>query len=209
MAAGDSSVGICNKALLLLGAEPITSFSDGSAAGAACSTIYNEISLTTQGMYHWSFTLKKTNLSRGTLTPNSEWTYEYNLPSDMLNGVPRAVRTSSLAGANLYKNWEIGQSQNGSTVLFTEATDIFIDYQKAVAEGLMPTYFVTLLTYQLAWHLAEVITDQTTKTDYWRAVALGTPGDNQRGGFFRQACSIDSSGQTPTVISDYLLVDVR
>ena len=189
MAAGDSSVGICNKALLLLGAEPITSFSDGSAAGAACSTIYNEISLTTQGMYHWSFTLKKANLSRGTLTPNSEWTYEYNLPSDMLNGVPRAVRTSSLAGANLYKNWEIGQSQNGSTVLFTEAADIFIDYQKAVA--------------------AEVITDQTTKTDYWRAVALGTPGDNQRGGFFRQACSIDSSGQTPTVISDYLLVDVR
>ena len=47
MAAGDSSVGIVNKALLLLGAEPITSFTDGSAAGAAANTIYNEVKLTT------------------------------------------------------------------------------------------------------------------------------------------------------------------
>ena len=73
MAVGDSDVGICNKALLLLGAETITSFSDGSAAGAACSTLYNDVKLTTLGMYAWSFTIKKAQLSKETATPESEW----------------------------------------------------------------------------------------------------------------------------------------
>ena len=43
MAAGDTDVKVCNKALLLLGAEAITSFSDGSPAAQACDTIYKEV----------------------------------------------------------------------------------------------------------------------------------------------------------------------
>ena len=42
MAQGDTNVTVCNKALLLLGAEPITSFSDGTPAAQACSTIYED-----------------------------------------------------------------------------------------------------------------------------------------------------------------------
>ena len=91
----------------------------------------------------------------------------------------------------------------------TDAEEIHIDYQKAVSEGGMPTYFVQLLSYQMAWHLAEVITDQTQKSEYWRSVALGTPGEGLRGGYFRQAANIDAGGQTPSVVGDYLLTDVR
>lgn len=209
MAVGDSDVGICNKALLLLGAETITSFNDGSAVGAACKTFYNDVKLSTLGMYAWSFTIKKVQLSQETATPQSEWTYQYTLPSDMLTGVPRAVRTSGSAGASLLKSWEIGQSAAGTTVLFTDATTIFIDYQKEVSEGSMPTHVVTLLSYQMAWHLAQVITDQIDKTNFWRSVALGSPNEGLRGGFFRQAISIDSAGQTPSAITDYILADVR
>ena len=61
----------------------------------------------------------------------------------------------------------------------------------------------------MAWHLAEVITDQTTKSDYWKQIALGTVAENFRGGYFRQAASIDSGGQTPSVVGDYLLTDIR
>ena len=43
MAAGDTDVKVCNKALLLLGAEAITSFSDGSPAAQACDTIYKVV----------------------------------------------------------------------------------------------------------------------------------------------------------------------
>ena len=48
----------------------------------------------------------------------------------MLSGVPRAVRASTTAGSPLIKNWEIGQSSVGGTVLFSDETTITIDYQK-------------------------------------------------------------------------------
>ena len=61
MASGDTEVRICNKALLLLGAESISSFTDGSTAGNACSLIYPDVKATTLGMYAWSFTIGKKN----------------------------------------------------------------------------------------------------------------------------------------------------
>ena len=209
MASGDTDVSICNKALLLLGASSITSFSDGSASAPACSTIYDEVKLSTLGMYPWSFTLGKAQLTKQTATPTSEWSYQFTLPNDMITGVPRAVRASGNAGAPIVKNFEINQAAAGGTVLMTEETTIFIDYQKTVSEGNMPTYFVTLLSYQMAWHLAEVITDQTSKAEYWRTVSLGSPSEGLRGGWFRQAANIDSGGQRTNAITDYMLTEVR
>tara|TARA_R110001606_G_scaffold364672_1_gene519224 strand:- start:1199 stop:1828 length:630 start_codon:yes stop_codon:yes gene_type:complete len=209
MASGDTEVKICNKALLLLGAESITSFTDGSTAGNACGLIYPDVKATTLGMYAWSFTIAKKELNRDVETPNSEWTYQFTMPNDMLTGVPRAVRASSTAGSPLITTWEMGTTLGGYSALLTNQTTIFIDYQRSVEEGNMPSYFTQLLTYQLAWHLAEVMTDQTAKSEYWRGVALGVAIQGYRGGFFRQAVNIDSAGQTPSVIQDYLLTDVR
>ena len=209
MAAGDTDVSICNKALVFLGASKITSFSDASAAADACNILYKEVKASTLAMYSWTFTLGKATLAQETTVPTSEWSYQYALPNDMLSGVPRAVRASTTAGSPLIKNWEIGQSSNGGTVLFSDETTITIDYQKDVNEGALPTYFITLLAYQLAWHLAETMTDQTTKVEIWRSIALGTPGEGMRGGYFRQAVSTDSAGQTPGVISDYMLTELR
>ena len=95
MAAGDTQVSICNKALMFLGAEAITSFTDGSVASDAGSSMYTELTRTTLAMYPWSFTLAKTQLARDTATPANEWTYQYIIPPDTLLGVPRAVRSSS------------------------------------------------------------------------------------------------------------------
>lgn len=181
MASGDTDVKICNKALLLLGAESITSFTDGSTAGNACNIIYNDVKASTLAMYPWSFTIKKTELTRDTNTPNSEWQYQYTMPNDMLTGVPRAVRASGSAGSPTITSWEMGTAEQGYSVLFTNQLSIFIDYQKTVAESAMPSYFVQLLGYQLAWHLAEVMTDQTAKSEYWRGVALGVAVEGYRG----------------------------
>jgi hypothetical protein len=209
MASGDTEVRICNKALLLLGAESISSFTDGSTAGNACSLIYPDVKATTLAMYAWSFTIYKAELNKDLNTPNSEWTSQFTMPIDMLTGVPRAVRASSSSGSPTITSWEMGTATGGYSVLFTNQTSIFIDYQRLVQEANMPSYFTQLLTYQLAWHLAEVMTDQITKSEYWRGVALGVQVEGYRGGFFRQAVNIDSAGQTPSVIQDYLLTDVR
>ena len=209
MAIGDTDVVISNKALTFLAADPITSFSDGTASADGCQSIYKIVKESTIVLYPWSFSLGKQTLARETTTPTSEWSYQFALPNDMLSGVPRAVRASTTAGSPLIKNWEIGQSSVGGTVLFSDELTITIDYQKTVDEGSMPTYSVTLLAYQLAWHLAQIITDQISQVETWKAIALGTPAEGMRGGYFRQAVNIDSAGQTSNVISDYMLTELR
>jgi hypothetical protein len=210
MAAGDTDVSICNAALSLLGAEGLTSFSDGSAQASICSTLYPKIKQVTLGMYHWSFTIKKVQLAQDTSTPVTEWSYQYSLPNDILNNVPLAAYTSSSPGNEIFKDWEVNMGSDGTSKLMTESQTIYIDYQRVVEENLMPVYFTQLLMYQLAWHLAEPITDQITKTAYWQAVALGQPSENNRGGYFRTAINMDSQGSNQnTIINDYLLTDVR
>ena len=210
MAVGDTDVSICNKALTYLGSEHFTSFTEGSPAATACNAFYKEVKLSTFGMYPWSFTLAKKELVRDANTPQNEWTYQYLLPNDMMSNVPRAVRASKLPGGVLQTgNWEMGQATGGYQVLMTDLTEVHIDYQKTISEGAMPTYFVQLLAYQMAWHLAETITDQVTKATYWRTVALGTEAESGRGGYFRQAANMDAGGQSPSVIGQYMLTDVR
>ena len=204
MASTDTDVSICSQALLLLGSTSISSFSDGTAPASIAGVLYTKVKAQTLGMYPWSFSLTKTQLAQSASTPLSYWQYAYALPSDMVNGVPRMVFTSNNTNAPNLTDYEI----QGAELLSQEQT-IYIDYQRDVDEQSMPAYFVQLLIYQMAWHLAEPVTDQTTKSEYWKNVALGTPLESLRGGYFRQATAIDGSGQSSQVLADYVLVDVR
>ena len=66
MAAGDTDIGITNKALLFLGSEVITSFQDGTPQATVSANLYKEVKLSTLGMYRWSFTIAKQELARDT-----------------------------------------------------------------------------------------------------------------------------------------------
>lgn len=204
MAAGDTDVSICSEALILLGQTAITSFDDGTAGAGAASKIYPKVKSSTLGMYPWTFTLAKVQLGQLSATPTNVWQYAYQLPSQMLTGVPRRVFASDNVGATVIKEYEIQGNQ-----LLTDQTKIYVDYQQVVNEQAMPDYFVKLLTYQMAWHLAIPITDQATMLDTYRTIALGPLSESGRGGYFRTATSIDSAGQSTTIIGDYLLTEVR
>jgi len=93
--------------------------------------------------------------------------------------------------------------------LLTNQESVYIDYQFAVTEDLMPSYFIQLLKYMMAWHLAGPITDQESKLQYWQTVAVGTPGENNRGGYFRTASVIDGQGNTTPAFEDFTLLAVR
>ena len=204
MATGDNQVSIANQALLLLGADTIASFSNGTAIGNALDIIYPKVKTTTLGMYPWTFTLKKAELSRLSTAPTAHFLHQYKLPSDMINSVPRSVYNSSDRGAATIKDYQI----QGETLL-TDNTQIFVDYQQDIVEGKLPVYFTQLLVYMLAWNLAETITDQTEKGAYYKQIALGGAADNNRGGYFRTAINLDGACETPPVIAQYLLTEVR
>lgn len=142
-------------------------------------------------------------MARLITTPTTEYKYEYALPSDMI-GTPRKVFISDQEGAVPQREYRLLGGK-----LLSNYEKVYVDYQYAVEEYEMPHYFVQNMKYQLAWHLAMPITDQLEKTDYWRSVAQGTPSENGRGGYMRQAMNIDGQGQPTNGIQDFTLIDVR
>lgn len=210
MASGDSNITICNQALNLLGADVISSFSDTSNdAATVCNNIYDTIKKQTLSLYPWSFALTKVQLARSSTTPINEWSYQYDLPATAVSGTPLQVYNSSATRVLPIQNYELLYTASGPTIATNESS-VYIDYiTSGISEGLMPSYFVQLLVYMMAWHLAEPVTDQTTKADYWRTVALGSITENGRGGYFRQAMNIDGRGKPNYAIVDFPLADVR
>jgi len=203
MAAGDTGVSICSDALILLGAKPISSFNDGTDESNTCDRLYPDVRDMTLSMYPWSFSYKKVQLSRLITTPTTEWTYEFQLPGDRL-GNPRAAFTSNAVGIKPFKEWEI----IGDKLMANETT-MYVDYAYSVGEYAMPSYFIQLLKYMVAWHLAYPLTEQQDKAVYWQSVAIGQPSENGRGGYFRQAMNMDTQGQPSQVIEDFSLMTAR
>jgi len=203
MASGDTSLSICSDALLMLGAKPISSFDEGTDEASVANRLYPDIRDQALLMYPWSFSFKKTSIARLITTPTNEYRYEYQLPGDRLTS-PRAIYDSNAVGIPPRKEYRIIGDK-----LLTDYEQVYIDYQYAVPEYDMPSYFVQLLKYMMSWHLALPITDQTDKSQYWQSVAVGSPSDNGRGGYLRQAMNIDGAGNPTNAINDFSLIAVR
>lgn len=203
MAAGDTGITICSDALIMLGAKAITSFNDGTDASSTCDRLYPDIRDSTLVMYPWTFNTKKIQLAQLLTAPGSVWQYAYQLPGDKLAN-PRAVYDTAAVGASPRKDWEIQGDQ-----LLTNMPAVYIDYQYQIAEYAMPQYFVQLMKYMMAWHLALPVTEQADRAQYWQGVAVGAPTENGRGGYFRTAMNIDGTHNPVRVIDDYSLVAVR
>ena len=203
MATGDTDIKICSDALIMLGANPISSFTEVTDESNICASLYSDIKIKVITNYPWSFSSKKVQLARLITTPTNEYKYEYQLPSDMV-GVPSALYNEGTVGSARMREYRLF----GDKIL-TDYEKVFVDYQFNVPEFALPSYFVQLLKYQMAWHLAMPITDQNEKLEYWKIVAEGTPGENGRGGYMRQAMTIDGQGKPTNAIQDFSLINVR
>ena len=204
MASGDTDISICSDALILLGASPISSFADGTDIAQACERLYPDLRDSLLARYHWSWSYQKIKLARLAVVPDNEFRYSYQLPGDMLSGIRAIFADSSTNQLPVRYCWQIFGDQ-----LYTNLETVYIDYQTSVAEERMPAYFVRLLRTVLAAELGLVVTDQISKTDYFNSLSFGTPGENGRGGLFREAMNVDSRGNSPQVIEDYSLIYVR
>lgn len=82
-----SKVDICNLAIGHLGAEQITSMTDGSPEAIACANFWDISRDAVLASMHWSFAIKRQELSQSATTPDFGWDYQYPLPSDFLEPI--------------------------------------------------------------------------------------------------------------------------
>lgn len=201
-----SDVSVCSQALLRLGAEAISSFSEGST-GPLCENLFPQIKLNVETSYPWRFnSVKSQLLTRTVTTPPTQYKYEYTLPPDMLTGMPRTVwdaplnqgRSTSFTSFNIFEK-----------KLLTNAEKIFIDYQIEKVVDVFPPHVTELTIRAVMAEIAFAVTDQQTVTDAAYILAWGKPEEEGKGGYSKVARRIDSQGHPSQSIKSYPLTTVR
>ena len=80
----NSPVDIASRALILIGAEPITSFGDGTTESLITSNLYEDIAQTALVNARWRFATNQSVLNLLTDAPTGRYDKAYQLPTDTL-----------------------------------------------------------------------------------------------------------------------------
>lgn len=141
---------VVNKALTLIGANRITSLTDGSTNAVAAEDIYEELRDELLRSHPWNFATKRVQLSQSSTDPTFEFDHAYPLPSDWLRTI--SVHHSDHGyGAVLYRS-EFNANQRS---IITSSDQIFLRYiYQATDMNEAPPDFRAALSYALARDLA-------------------------------------------------------
>lgn len=201
-----SDVSVCSQALLRLGAEAISSFSEGST-GPLCKNLFPQIKLNVETVHPWRFnSVKSQLLARTVITPPTQYQFEYVLPPNMLTGMPRTVWNAPFnqGRSTPFTNFNIFEKK-----LLTSAQQILIDYQVEMVVDVFPPHVVELTIRAVMATIAYAVTDQQAVTDAAFISAWGKPEEEGKGGYAKVAKRIDSQGHPSQSIKSYPLTAVR
>lgn len=138
-----SAVTVTNQALGLVGAQYISSLTDGSTNARHAYAVYDETKLELLQFHDWSFATR-----RATLTLNDEepgdWKFSYQLPGDF-------VRVVGFVG---YDNPEY---QIETITLYSDVADAELRYVADIAEQYYSPMFAQALVFTLAAKLSNPI----------------------------------------------------
>ena len=76
-----TKVDICSRALVMIGASPISSFTDGSTEALVASNVYEDIVESSLTRHRWKFATNQKQLSLLTAKPEARYEYAYQLPA--------------------------------------------------------------------------------------------------------------------------------
>lgn len=182
-----TSIDMASNALLLIGDDPISSFSDPGAGAQAAAAFYADTYAGILATHPWTFCLKEQLLSKLSQTPNDLTNYEnaFQLPSDLI------------------RVWKIMTHSNYDIVgslVYSNENELLCRYNYKVAETELPPHIIKAIEYKLAAEFAIAVTEDENKAVFYErkyAAQVAT------------ARSIDSQGHPQVPILDSPFTDVR
>jgi len=173
-----TSIDICARALILIGASPITSFNDGTTEAIVADNLYSDTVKDILSRHRWRFSTGQSQLSRLVDAPDAKWDAAYQLPADCLlvHGV--------------YVNGSPIEFDRYQDMIYCNAVDtdeVYLDYIFNASEDLWPPYFVTLVTFQLASIFGYSVAQNEVLSDAFEKRAIRQ---------FALARNLDSQSQT-------------
>ncbi len=185
-----SDIALCSRALIKIGAAPITSFNDGSAESEIAGALFAGARDALLSAYPWSFASGQVEINQLSITPVADYGYAYQLPSDFL----RALSAGSGArGRGL--NYRISGS-----ALHTNAPEVVLSYVFRPDEAAFPPYFDQALITRLSAEFTIPVTENTS-----RAQTMFDMAEKE----YMRARQIDAQQDTPNKIEDFTLIKVR
>jgi hypothetical protein len=185
-----SSIQLSSRALIKIGATPISGFEDGTAESLVAATLYPSTRDAMLSAHPWSFATAQRVLPRLVGVPAADYDYAYQLPSDFLRAL-----SAGEAGYGRGLDYRIVERR-----LHTNAASVTLTYIFRPNESAFPPFFDQALIARLAAEFCLPITESTTRSE-----ALQRLADDQ----FRQARLIDAQQDVPPRFEDYTLIGVR
>ena len=93
----DSAIDICNRGLIFIGAEPITSFDDGTTEASVAANVYEDVVQSSLCNARWRFATNQQTLNRLTDAPTARYDLAYQQPNDTLIIHAITVRKNAVA----------------------------------------------------------------------------------------------------------------
>ena len=164
-----SPYNICSRALVRIGANPISSFEDGTAESTAAGQEYELAVEALLGRYRWDFAQERNTLVPNGTTPKARFSKAYDLPGGCL-----LVHAAFMS--NGFRPLVYGRQQN--TIEADGGDSIVVEYTFRAPEAIWPPYFVEVLFLKLAASFAMSIPrngdfserlEKLAETEYRRA----------------------------------------
>jgi hypothetical protein len=137
----DSALKIVNRGFILIGASPITSFTDGSTEATIATNMYEDIVRTSLCNTRWRFSTNQATLNLLSDTPTGRYDKAYQLPSSSL--MIHAITVND----NLIDYQIYGDKAYANT---TASDSLIADFTFRAGEDKFPSYFTLAVEYSLA-----------------------------------------------------------
>jgi len=185
-----TNIELCSRALIRLGANPISSFEDGNAEAEIAYALYASTKNALLSAYPWSFATQQVELTKSIQDPIADFSNAFELPNNIL----RAISAGSGAkGRGVYF-----KILNGA--LHTNQSNITLTYIAEIDEADFPAFFAAALITKLASEFSIPVTESTSRTEMLYDLA---------GKEIEKARLIDAQQDSPSRIENFTLIDVR
>ncbi len=141
-----SAVNLASNALVLIGDSPISALTESIPANA----LYEQSYLSLLSIHRWRFATKKAQLARLVAAPQNEYSYQYQLPADLVYLI-RPVGNNS-------QDYEVYEDK-----LYSNDATMYVDYIFRVDKSALPAYFVKVVEFFLAAQFAIPVTGNSTR----------------------------------------------
>ena len=132
---------ICSRALILIGAEPISSFDDGTTEATVAVNMYEDVVQAALVNSRWRFATNQKIINRLTDAPTGRYDHAYQLPTDMI------MLHGATENGNLIEYQVYGDKLFSDT---TETDTVIVDYSFRASEVDFPSYFTLSVEFSLA-----------------------------------------------------------